>query len=565
MQLHVYTIAKACSLFGIEHAVICPGSRSAPLVYAFANEPQISCKSVIDERSAGFLALGMAQQMQKPVVLISTSGTACLNFAPAIAEAYYQKIPLLVLTADRPPELLNQQDGQMIMQKNVFGKHVRSSHELMCFDEDQIDFKLTERIVFTALEECTKEGLEGPVHINVPLREPLYDIPENPVVPAINWLKDKQPKPSIKQFPHLEEFIKAWKGSFRKMILVGQMPPSKDLQGILNTFMNQDDVVVLADIASNQHESSNAAMFDSLLQWAPPQVLRTLEPDLIISFGGPFVSKSLKLWLKSQKPAHHFRIQPETELIDTYQNATHFVKAQPLSYLYGVLSHRIFKQTADKDYAMLWKNLNKLCSKQLKSFTEKTAWSEPLAVHHLLGMLPENSMLQLANSSSVRWASWNGLPLNSLCVFSNRGTSGIDGSTSTAIGAARAVPHQMVTLITGDLSLFYDQNAFWQESLPSNLRIIVLNNAGGNIFNWIDGPSKHPEWLHFFNTPHNLSVANLAKQFNVWHRTCESLDALNESLKELYQPKAGPAILELCFENQANLQGIQAFRKIKLH
>lgn len=563
MQQHVFTIAQVCQQFGVKHAVICPGSRSAPLSLAFIQLDGIDCYSIIDERSAGFVAMGMAQQLQEPVVLISTSGTACLNFFPAIAEAYYQKIPLLVLTADRPPELLNQQDGQMIMQKGVFGKHVLSSHELLCFEEDKIDYRLTERIVLTSLEECMNEHGYGPVHINVPLREPLYNIPKYLDVPQIMAPKGKLTNSSFTSLPKIDTLASAWKNSRKKMVLVGQMPPSLQVTNYLKSFEDQDDVVILTDIASNQHENCNVKHFDCILQFESKQLLDDLAPDLLISFGGPMVSKSLKIWLKGLKPEYHFRIQAANEMVDTYQNVTHPIHANVMAYLRAFQSLHVFNNSNHKPYISEWKFIDEKVGKLLQNFVSQKPWSEPSAIQRVLDSLPDNSLLQLGNSSTVRWASWLGLKNNGLQVFSNRGTSGIDGTTSTAIGSARIQNKQIVTLILGDLSLFYDQNAFWQKNLPSNLRIIVINNNCGNIFNWIDGPGGHPEELEYFTTPHQLSVAKLCEQHGLTHLVCERKIELAAHLNMLYEPSKMPMILELRFEEKINLEVIKEFRKMK--
>lgn len=563
MQQHVFTIAQVCRQFGVKHAVICPGSRSAPLSLAFIQQEGITCYSIIDERSAGFVAMGMAQQLQEPVVLISTSGTACLNFFPAIAEAYYQKIPLLILTADRPPELLNQQDGQMIMQKGVFGKHVLSSHELLCFEEDKIDYRLTERIVLTSLEECMNDHGYGPVHINVPLREPLYNIPKNLDVPKISEHKGKITASSFTSLPKLDTLATAWKNSKKKMIVVGQMPPSFHLSNYLKSFERQDDVIILTDIASNQHECSNIKNFDCLLQFEPKQLLEDLAPDLLISFGGPMVSKSLKVWLKGIKPESHFRIQSSNEIVDTYQNVTHPIQANVLAYLKAFESLHIFSNSAHKPYYSNWTYFDEKVSNLLNQFISKKPWSEPIAMQRVLNSLPENSFLQLGNSSTVRWASWLGFSGKGIKVFSNRGTSGIDGTVSTAIGSARIQNKQIVTLILGDLSLFYDQNAFWQNELPNNLRVIVINNYGGNIFNWIDGPDGHPNELEYFTTPHQLSIAKLCDQHGLSHVACENKRELATQLDSLYEPSNKPVVLELKFDQKINLEIIKEFRQIK--
>ncbi len=564
MQNFVYTIAQVCQQFGVENVVICPGSRSAPLVYAFTENKSFTCYSVIDERSAGFMALGIAQQSLKPVVLISTSGTACLNFFPAIAEAFYQKIPLLILSADRPPSLLNQQDGQMIMQNNVFGKHVKGSHELLCFEEDKIDYYLTEQIVFQALDQSMSEQGFGPVHINVPLREPLYNKNSAVEIPPLRANKEIKIRSANNNFPYIDELKDAWKASSKKLILLGQMPPSESLAETLQYFCQNEDVVLFADVVSNQHAISTVPYFDSILQFHNKEFMQEFEPDLILSFGGPFVSKAMKNWLKNCKPNYHFRIQLEEQLIDTYQHVTHFVKADLLSYLSTFRAIRIFNNPSSKPYCEAWATLNAKVSLAITQFHHTKIWCEPSAVRKVLQNLPENSQIQIGNSSSIRWVSWNGFNQHNVNAFSNRGTSGIDGTISTAIGAARNNPGKTVTLLCGDLSLFYDQNGFWQQDLPTNLKIIILNNQGGNIFNWIDGPSQHPEQLPYFTTKNNLSIAILAKQYGLVYQSCNDFESLNNCLANLYTPQTAPIIVELVFEETSNLAAIKAFKGMKL-
>jgi len=564
LQQHVFTIANVCQQFGVKHAIICPGSRSAPLSLAFIQNQGISCHSIIDERSAGFVALGMAQQLQEPVVLISTSGTACLNFFPAIAEAYYQKIPLLVLTADRPPELLNQQDGQMIMQKGVFGKHVLASHELLCFEEEKIDFKLTERLVLTSLEESMSNKGYGPVHINVPLREPLYEMPFGLNQPPIILPKAKVSGSSYTNLPKLDALAQAWKISKKRMILVGQMPPSSEVTQYLSHILSQDDVVLIADVVSNQHSTSNIALFDCILQFESHEVLKDLQPDLLISFGGPMVSKSLKLWLKTIKPANHFRIQSSSEMVDTYQNVTHPIEAEINPYLKAFNSLKIFHNPTIKPYCEAWKSKDEKVKEILNKFTQEKVWSEPSAMRKVFDSIPQNSQLQLGNSSSIRWASWLGINSAGLAIYGNRGTSGIDGTVSTAIGSAQIQNQQTVSLVLGDLSLFYDQNAFWQRALPGNLKIVVLNNQSGNIFNWIDGPSNYPYELDYFTTPHHLSIEKLCLQYGLKHLACSTLEDLPSMINALYEACDVPVLLELKFEEESNLAAIKEFRTLKL-
>ena len=565
MQHHVYTIAKVCKEFGVEEAIICPGSRSAPLVYAFSQMAGINCRSVVDERSAGFVALGLAQQSKRPVVLICTSGTALLNFFPAVAEAHYQKIPLLILSADRPPELLNQQDGQMIMQKAVFGKHVNASHELLCFDEGKVDFALTERIVLGALYETILPSGKGPVHINVPLREPLYPKEIKPNIPRLHHFKDLGISPISMPSGKLDELKEAWLQAERKLIIVGQGPEDKSLGLALNKLINQSDVVVLTDVVSNQLESCNVPNFDALIQYADAETLKSLEPDLIISLGGPLVSKSLKNWLKSCKPTWHFRLGTELDPINTYQNLTEFIRAQPVDFLNAFIAITRMKQPSSKVYSGLWKIYQAKTTEAQQEFLQEHAWCEPAAVNLFLESIQGPAQIQLANSGAIRYVSWLGKIPADIAVFGNRGTSGIEGSVSTAIGAALVNPEETLVLICGDLSLLYDRNAFWQKDLPQNLKILLLNNQGGRIFEWIDGPSTQPDYLELFTTPHNRNIEFLTAEFGIPHYICSSEDGMREQLSSFLNPDTGLAIMELQFEHLENLEAIRLFKSLQVN
>lgn len=559
MQHHVFTIAKVCEHYGVSNVIICPGSRSAPLVYAFTRNTNFTCYSIIDERSAGFIALGLAQQTQKPTVLICTSGTAVVNFFPAVAEAYYQKIPLLILSADRPPEFLNQQDGQMIMQKGVFGKHVLGSHELLCFDENTIDYKLTERIVTNALEEAISEKGKGPVHINVPLREPLYDTPKIVSLPAIQTIKSRSKGETAIPLPCFELFTSAWTKSKKKMLLIGGFPVSKDLHHLLELVSKKNDLIILTDVCSNQNEFCNVANYDFLLKLYGKNIPKELSPDFILSLGGPMVSKSLYKWLKEIKVPYHFRLQSAAEPIDTYGNLTHLLEADVLAYLEAFSSLDTKSNDGDTDYFDTWKKLNGSTLNILQNFHEKDIWCEPSAVNAILNLIPKESLLQVGNSSAIRWVSWNGFNPQNINIYSNRGTSGIDGCLSTAIGAALAQPEKKVFALLGDLSFLYDEHALWNNCLPPNLKIMVINNKGGNIFNWIDGPSQHPEELNFFTTPQARELNLVCESYGIKHTSIHNFEELRTFFgKEM----AGLEIIELRFENN---HGLNSFLSIQIN
>lgn len=563
MHKQVYTIAKVCSEFGCTHAIICPGSRSAPLLYAFKQEKNITCISVIDERSAGFIALGIAQQTSKPVVLICTSGTALLNFFPAIAEAKYQQLPLIVLSADRPPEMLNQQDGQMIMQKGVYGKHVNNSHELMCEEANNSDLLLTQRIVQTALVETMEPGNIGPVHVNVPLREPLYPqvlAIETPPLEVFDDISNTTLPFSLKD---LDLFAQAYKQANKVVIVLGQQAPSEALENILSQFSKLDKVVLLADVVSNQHQQSVVPNFDAVVQYASIELLQSIEPDMVISSGGPMVSKALKLWLKSINPQWHFRISEESKPVNTYGNLTHFIRSSLPVLLAKFLESKLSNEPNVAAYSQKWMQLGLKANALQQAVFAQQGWSEPLAVSSVLKVIPTGSVLHIGNSGSIRFASWLGLNGFAGKVFGNRGTSGIEGSVSTAIGAAIANPSVTHFLICGDLSFLYDTNAWWLNTLPQNLKIVVLNNVGGKIFEWIEGPSRHPEHLHFFTTPYHRSIAQTLATFGIQCTTCQSTEAFNQALTSFIQSNQ-THVLELLFDAEMNLSIIQQFKSIQL-
>jgi 2-succinyl-5-enolpyruvyl-6-hydroxy-3-cyclohexene-1-carboxylate synthase len=549
----VTILSKLCSDFGIEHAVICPGSRSAPLVFAFNRNKNIKTYAIVDERSAGYIALGMAQQLQKPVALICTSGTAALNFFPAIAEAFYQKIPLVVLTADRPAELLNQQDGQMINQVNVFGSHVRGSLQ---FEVRSSEFKVQ------SLLNKSMFPVKGPVHINVPLVEPLYEdlaisneLPMHREVIGNNEIKNNDFDAT-----QLINALQKCDSNKPKVILVGQGFPNQELASVLKN-LEQKGFVILADVVSNQHESTSISHYDLIIAQATPEILKTLEPDLIISLGGPVLSKALKLWLKKQKPLFHFRIQQDDVLVNTYDNVTDYLITDNITPLKFITEHFIPKNL----FLNNWQEINAKAKKLVTDFTQnnQTVFNELVAVNTVLEQLPNQSQLQIANSTAIRYVSYLGLPNKNLTVFCNRGTSGIDGCTSTALGAA-LINNKITTLITGDLAFFYDRNAFWNNYIPNNLRVILLNNNGGGIFNLIDGPSSSPELDKFFLTKHTLKAKNLATDFGLIYENCTSQNELKQALNSFFEPSETAKILELSFDMNKSAEVYKAFRKMKI-
>ncbi len=568
MQQHVHSIAITCRLLGVKHVVISPGSRSAPLALAFAQLKKFNITVAVDERAAAYIALGIAQQKQIPVVLICTSGTASANYLPAITEAFYQKIPLLVLTADRPEELLNQQDGQMINQQNLYGSHVRGFYQLSSYAHGKENHRETTAIIAEAIGK-TSIPIKGPVHINIPLKEPLY--PQNSQNSKLStleknifkWLSQHVHKTSTKttqlNFKQLED---AWINASKKIILIGQGAMHETWITPLLSLKNNNDVVILADVVSNKHSIATINNFDKLISASNTNLLNTLQPDLIISVGGPVLSKSFKNWLKIQQPKWHFRIQQETAIVNTYGNLTQTINAR-VDDTFNQLASIQFTNKPIKTYTKIWVDASLKLSKAVTKFTNKSVWSELHVTNKILQHIPVGANVQLANSSIVRYVSWLGNLNDSWLINSNRGTSGIDGCTSTALGAA-TVNNRLTVLLTGDLAFLYDKNAFWLTKIPNNLRVVVLNNGGGGIFTLIDGPTNQKEYARLFTTPHKQSVKSVATDNQLDYYFCDDYLKLNKALVKFFAPTVGPAILELAFSMKDNAKVFETFKKIKI-
>lgn len=559
VQQHVYSISGTFAQLGVKQVVICPGSRSAPLVAAFTRDPAFTCSTVIDERSAAFIALGMAQQLQEPVILICTSGTAVLNFYPAVAEAFYQHIPLIILSADRPPELLDQQDGQMIHQVNVFGKHVLLAENLPDYSLGKENFKLSATIARKAFHAAM--GLpKGPVHINIPLHEPLYQIDSKlPVITVLKQEKLNRNNPIIE----FSGFNDAWEQSGKRLILLGQCPVSDALFTALFRLSKQQNVVMLCDPASNQFSFNTTSRFDAILSQANFRTLEMLQPDCIVSAGGPLVSKALKLWLKNQKPKFAFRIRTESAKVDTYNHKPTYLEGEVHEVLNLLSSLACKKPATAYAYKQLWETAGLSAEMAMNQFLNKYEFSELHATRMVLHQIPDAVNLHIGNSSVIRYVSLLGELNPSWTVHSNRGTSGIDGCSSTAVGAA-AVNNKMTVLLTGDLGFLYDKNAFWNNLVQNNLRIIVINNGGGGIFSLIDGPGQHPDNLAFFTTPHHQSIRLTALDNNLEYYFCDSAESLKKQLKTFFQPGEKSAVLEIQSNMKHNATVFKRFKKITL-
>ena len=554
-KLVVRDLVEVLAQKGVKHVVISPGSRNAPLTLSFNRHPNFTCYSIVDERCAAFFALGIAQQTKVPVVICCTSGSAALNYSPAIAEAYYQKIPLLILTADRPKEWIDQMDGQTIRQSNVYSNYIKGSFDFPVEIHNEDDRWYVQRMANEAIE-LTQFPESGPVHVNLPFREPLYEIKD---YSNEDFPKLFETTKTLLELPESQvvDLKQQWQSYNRILIITGLLHPNEALNSVLNDISNQNNVAILTETTSN--------VFGKYFNRSIDRVIVGIEgeeedyvPDLLVTLGGPVVSKKVKSFLRENKPAAHWHINASNDSVDTYQSLTRIIPLSPEKILKFLAGFEVQSNYRDK-----WLEKDSSLQNVYNEFVQEVEFCDLKVFETVLNQIPKESHLQLANSTVVRYSNLFDQPSqNKLRCFSNRGTSGIDGTLSTAVGAALST-NEPTTVITGDLSFFYDSNALWIAPFPQNLKIILINNKGGSIFRIIDGPSGIEELEPFLEAKHNLNAEYIAKTFGLNYGFCDNQADLISSLEDIYISNLDKSsLLEISTENELNPEILKRYFRL---
>ena len=549
----VQIIVDLCAQKGIKRVVVSPGSRNAPLSIAFNREKRIECYIIVDERSAAFFALGMSQKSGEPIALVCTSGTALLNYAPAVAEAFYQRIPLVILSADRPTEWIEQDDSQAINQQQVFANFTKYNCqlpvEITCDDEAWHVNRMVNEAINAAVS-----GRKGPVHINIPLREPLYGIAEANQIPERIF---NQIEPESQLNFNIIENLKARLPKSPKIIILVAFLPSDvkhKLISTVNEIQNISNVIILAEPISNIHGDLIINNIDRVLNVIKPEEIDKFKPDLLISFGGSLVSKQIKTFLKNNPPTEHWYIGKGENHIDTFRKLTALIQLEPNAFLEQFFNNNTFEKNS---FAEKWHLKDEISKERHQHFMTITPWSDLKAFEVINSSLPINSDLQLGNSSAVRYAHlFEQKQLNS--IQCNRGTSGIDGSTSTAVGAA-SISENPTTLISGDISFFYDSNALWNRYLSAKLRIIVIKNGGGSLFRYIPGPSDVEELEEYFEAAQELDIEKIALLYQLPFYRANNENELKTILPQVFMPHEKAVILEVNTPRLENDKVLRAY------
>lgn len=478
---------------GVCHAVVCPGSRNAPIVHNLHEHPAIQCYSVTDERSAGFYALGMAQAVNAPVAVCVTSGTALLNLAPAVAEAYYQQIPLVIISADRPLLWIGQLDGQTLPQGDALGRFVRHAVSLP-EPHDEEERWYCNRLVNEALIIR-----HGPVHINVPVSEPLFDF-------------------TMESLPQE-----------RKIELSSSVISTDMLDCVCQTFIQADRPMLISGQPWNPNLDEAVFLVEDHEDYMP---------DFVLYIGGSIVSKRVKRFLRRAKET--WVVNQTGEVTDTFMNLTHVIQGDGETVAKQL---RLVLEQQPHPFVQKWKSLLTRVRRQRDTFVP--AYSQMATVKCFEQGLSQLKQFHVhyANSTAIRLANI----FASHPVWCNRGVNGIEGSLSTAAGFS-CVTDDKVFCVIGDLSFFYDQNALWNQNLRGrgNLRILLLNNHRGGIFNMLKGLGQSPARDSLVAAEHSATAEGICQQNDVFYMKAGHLETMQQSIDTLlYMESTRPVLLEV--------------------
>jgi 2-succinyl-5-enolpyruvyl-6-hydroxy-3-cyclohexene-1-carboxylate synthase len=516
-------LAYLLKAFGVETIITSPGSRNAPLVHSFEITEGLNCETVIDERSAGFVALGIIQATNKPVVLCCTSGSALLNYAPAAAEAFYQKLPLIIISADRPKHLINQADGQTISQENALQQVVKSCFNLL-EERDENDQRFNHRLICEALNTASNQPL-GPVHINLPLNEPLYsEIETGKQHKAIFEFKNDRLSKDL-----LSDLAEKINTSTKCLVLVGTQNPNENFQKSVATLSSLEQCIVFYETTSNLCIEEGIGTIDKVLSSCSEEEWSNFQPDLLITLGTNVVSKRIKQQLRKFPAQEHIHIGCEHQLMDTYFCLTHSIQAEAKNILPQLTKLTLSNPSL---YQQQWLNKKEQAKKNHSVFCKDLSFSDLWLFQQISAEVPNEYSIHWGNSSVIRYAQLFEHK-DGLKHFGNRGVSGIDGCTSTAVGYAfsNEIP---TLLISGDVSFLYDSNAFWNKLVSKNLKVIVVNNNGGNIFKIIDGPNRVKNYSERIETKHNSSAEQLCLKEGVTYLSAKNKTEVSSQLTKLF-------------------------------
>jgi len=528
-------VVELCHQHGVKHIIFSPGSRNAPFTISFNEDPRFNCYVIPDERAAAFFALGLAQYTKTITAVCCTSGTASLNYAPALAEAFYQRIPMLAITADRPEEWIDQGIGQSIRQHNVFQNFILKSHTLPSNTEKH-DYaaRLINEVLLYA-----NGAVKGPVHLNVPLYEPLYETVEKPLklprkIEKLNFLH----RVSSNEITRLSE---KWNNAEKKLVVIGAIEKDPELQSLISSIAADPSVTVLTETHGNLSDSRFHPSIDRIIEGITAEQKEEFTPNILLTFGVNLISKKLKYLLFEMDIQQHWHIDPHPDLVDTYHALTCHIEDTPKGF-FSLFAKAC--KSRESTYASKWEKLEIATKAVHYRFLEDVPYSDFYVYTQLIKALPKGTFLQMGNSAAVRYIQLISQRYD-IIYHGNRGTSGIDGCTSTAAGASWLNTKKLTVLMSGDVSFFYDINGLWHKYISPQLRVVIVNNRGGGIFRIIKGPRGTNQLEEFFESRHHVNAEHAAETYDLEYYKADDEDSLNNQLVHFFEAKPKAAILEI--------------------
>ena len=539
---------------GVKDAIVSPGSRNTPLLVALSRSADITMRVVVDERSAAFIALGMSLVSGRPVAIVCTSGTALLNYAPAVAEAYYRRVPLIVISADRPEEWIDQDDSQTIVQRGALANYVKRSYDIPV-EKVASDRWYANRMVNDAMLSAMS-GRKAPVHINIQFDAPLGRMADTvDAPPRFISMIDPAATLTTAQARQLGSTI----ASPRKvMIVAGFMSPDTVLNRALGRLAALPNFVVLTETTANLHGNAFIDSIDSTLSAIDKERLRDFKPDVAITLGGALVSRHIKQFLRTKPPVEHWHVGVARTTIDCFQCLTTRIELEPRVF-FPMLASAMQPHRAECDYASRWAVMRSRAISLRQSFTARIPWCDFKAFSVLIPLIPRRWNVHYSNGTPIRYAQIFGEHEYHRCDC-NRGVSGIDGCTSTAIGASLAYNGDVTLLVTGDMSALYDIGALACNYISPHFKMVVIDNGGGGIFRFIGSTDKLDILDDCFSVSNlRLPLRQLAEGFGFSYFEAADETELRRSFAAFRDETDRPAMLRIVTDGAVSADILKNF------
>ena len=538
--------------YGVRDVIVCPGSRNTPLIMAVNRDPAFMPRTVVDERSAAFAALGLSVQTRRPVALICTSGSAVLNMAPAVAEAYYRRVPLIVISADRPAAWIDQNDNQTIRQNGALGNIVLKTIDITDSEQQQ-DLWHAQRLLNDALTAATAKAC-GPVHINIHLDVPLTAEADIPSAETFSRVDTVYPD-GVLSTARARELGLLLAPPRKVMFLIGGLQPSSKISKALAKLAKIPNIVVMAEAQSNVHAEGILHGIDEIILAMTDDQRREFMPDILVTVGGGFVSHAVKPWLRGQSSVSHWSVGLSDHIEDTFMRAVMHIDMDPDDFLPQIASAVQPFRNDPKTYARRLPGFAYTVHKAKEAIP--LPWCDLVAVKEIVDVLPSHFNVHVSNGTSARYIQLAN-PSRLHGVFCNRGVSGIEGSTSTAIGASWEF-NGPTLLITGDMSAEYDINALSLPDIRSDFRVVVLSNGGGNIFRYIKNTRDLPETEDFLAVGNRVPLRGVVESYGWHYIEVTDRDSLLAALPWLWRKTDSPVLINVVTDGHTSASALNEY------